>query len=813
MTRVHLFLRRRPFGGLLGLCALGVLLPAWSLAVERGDVRSLLSKADGESALSGSLMPTLDRNSDIQVSATHMGADRVNNRVTLDEAVVIRFSDITVRCDRATYDATTGDVHAEGNVSVTSAAGGSWSGDRLDFNHRTGAGLVGAGLLRLGTFSVRAGEDLVRDNDGIFYAHDTTLSTCANDEAHWHWSVTGDARYKDREFVEMRNAVGRVYGIPLFWAPYFYRDLNTHYGWRVMPGYTDKWGAYLRLGYVYPLAGSAETGSLLYGKTMADLRSRYGAGIGQELNWTTEGLFGEETRQRGRLTLYYANFQGEEELDTKDWPDPNAWDRHRWSIGLEERLDFSPRDFLSIVGERVSDPEFRSDYKETSLYSVSQPRSIVNYEHRENDWTTSIAVMAPLNTFYAGVRRLPEWRIDFLPRNLFGISKLYYESQTAIGYLGRQPEKHDGSWGYKATWEPGPWVNYDTWRFDTRHILRRPFTLTEGVTLTPRLGWRGTYYSDAMEKDDLFRSLFELGMTLQARAWRDFEGYRHTVIPYLDFTCVPASQAGAEDVPYAFDRLDQEFEWRDRFVSDGLTPSHRYTGLRLGLRNFLQKRTESGLSDYLSADLYGTYVFQTQDHWVRWRGRNRTGTHVAYREAVRLSEETGWRLLGLDTTLTPTKNLHLSSDFQYDPEENRLAFWDINGKYRLSSTLTLYAGYLVRHHELYDCYWSDMLRDRIVYGGFVHHLCDTIDWSAYARYNLEYGDLEEVGGYVQYNLDCISLRVSTEYDPVYTSLDGRKHSADFRVAFDVWLRAFPKTEEPDWMSWGNLSNLKNLQED
>ena len=26
MTRVHLFLRRRPFGGLLGLCALGVLL-------------------------------------------------------------------------------------------------------------------------------------------------------------------------------------------------------------------------------------------------------------------------------------------------------------------------------------------------------------------------------------------------------------------------------------------------------------------------------------------------------------------------------------------------------------------------------------------------------------------------------------------------------------------------------------------------------------------------------------------------------------------------------------------------------------------
>ena len=224
----------------LVLLALVAALPAPLAAAGAEDVRARL----------GSLMPTLDGSSDIQVTANRMGADRGNNRVTLEDDVLIRFSDITLRCDRATYDSATGDIQAEGNISVESTSGGSWQGERLHFNHRTGEGLVGAGIIRHGTFTVKAGDDLVRDDEGTFHASNATVTTCVNDEADWHWSVTGDARYKDREFVEMRNAVVRLYGLPVLWAPYYYRDLNTNYGWRIMPGYTDKWGAYLRVGYV-----------------------------------------------------------------------------------------------------------------------------------------------------------------------------------------------------------------------------------------------------------------------------------------------------------------------------------------------------------------------------------------------------------------------------------------------------------------------------------------------------------------------------------------------------------------------------------
>ena len=260
MTHPHLHPLRRLLGSLAVLCAAVALCPARLPAAGTGDFSSMMPKADGSTALFGSMMPTLDRNSDIQVRANHMGADRENNRVTLDEEVVIRFSDITVRCDRATYDATTGDIHAEGNVSIRSTSGGSWSGERLDFNHRTGEGLIGAGVIRQGTFAVKAGEDVVRDEEGIFHAHDATVTTCSNDVDHWHWSATGDARYKDREFIEMRNAIIRLYGFPFLWAPYYYRDLNTNYGWRFMPGYTDKWGADRRAVADGPSAGRGGRG-------------------------------------------------------------------------------------------------------------------------------------------------------------------------------------------------------------------------------------------------------------------------------------------------------------------------------------------------------------------------------------------------------------------------------------------------------------------------------------------------------------------------------------------------------------------------
>lgn len=758
----------------------------------------------GFEGLTSLRMPKIDEGSDIRVTADRMGADNENQLATLDGNVVVHFSDITVRCDRATYKAETGDIHAEGNVSIHSASGGSWEGDSIDFNHRTGEGLIGTGILHLSGFAVQA-DSVARDDDGIIHAKNATVTTCTNEPSAWHWAIKGQVRAKDREFVEMRNATGYLFGVPILWFPYYYRDLNTDYGWRFLPGYTGKWGAFLKTGYVYPIAGSADRQSLLYGKSVLDLRSEYGVGVGQEFTWSSVSESG--ISQNGRFAVYYANHHEDQKFEDSNWS--SSYDTHRYTIGFQQHFGFSPRDFLFIKGEYLSDSDFRTDYNELAVRSSAQPQSIINYEHRENTWVTSLAAAGPLNVFYAGVRRLPEFRLDTLPQPVFGLDRLTYESQTSMGYFHRQPAKIDSATSDRYSWQTGNWAYYDTFRLDTRHVIRRPFTLAEGITFTPRLGWRGTYYTDSPVSGSLFRSLFELGATLQARYWKDYESFRHSFTPYLNFTYVPGSEYDAEDQPYAFDYRDMEYEWRDRFNADGLTPTHRYTGLRFGVRNLLQKRAPKSLSEWLNLDLYGVHVFKTQDHWVRWTHRQQPGRETYTRRARRYEEETGFRVVGLDGSWKPFRNLTISSDVQYDPEKSNLAFFDINAKLKVSA-LTLYVGYLYRDHDVYDTYWYDVVQDSVFYGGLIHHICDMFDWSGYIRYNTERSELEEIGGYIQYNLDCISFRIITDYIPAYYSEDRVRHGSDFRLAFSMSLRAFPQQEDEDWMMWGNLSNNEML---
>ncbi len=767
-----------------------------------------VASAEPMSVTDFAAMPQLPSFDKIDVTADKMGVDNKTNEATLDGNVKVRFSDVVMECDHARYNSETGEVRAEGNVAIVSESGGSWHGETIVFNHKTGEGLFGTGVLKFGAFTVHA-VDTSRDDDEVLHAKNATITTCTNEPSAWHWSVTGTARTKDKEFLEMRDATFRLAGVPVLWYPYFYRDLNTDYGWRFMPGYTGKWGAYLKTGYVYPILGSTERDHFLYGKTVMDLRSEFGVGAGQELTWASQGgLLGEGTTQWGRISAYYASHHDDQKHENKNWQ--STYDENRWSIALKEFIDFSPRDTLTLTGEVVSDSEFRSDYNEIAVRASSQPVGIMNYEHRENTWVTALTVSGPLNSFYAGTKRLPEASLDILPQRVWGTEKLFYESQNSVGWMERQPSKYDGArWLY--AYQPGNWAYYDALRMDTRHVLRYPIELAEGITLTPRAGWRGTYYSDAMDGDSMFRSLFEVGATLQARYWRDYERIRHTFTPYLDFTWVPGSQKGADDVPYAFDRLDQEYEWRDRYRSDGLTPSHRYSGLRFGMKNLLQNHTKNGLTRLFDLDLYGVYVFHTQDHWVRWRHRQQIFNNRIPR-AQRVREKDGLRVLGLSGTYSPFKNFELASDFQYDPALRRLALWDINARYNISA-LTLYVGYLHRDHEVYDYYWSDTLKDTIVYGGFIHKLTDLWEWSLYGRYNFEYEDLEEVGGFIQYNLDCISFRCNLGYIPVYTTEDGYKHDPDFRISLGAWLRAFPRTEDEKWMSWGPLEEPKDLNLD
>ncbi len=758
-----------------------------------------------------------DSNSPIDVNADRMTADKESNLLILDGNVEIAFSDVVMTCDYATYNRETADIHAEGNVIIESESAGSWKGESIDFNHRTGAGLTSSGVLKYDTFTMIA-DSMVRDDDNVMHAKDARITTCKNENCNeWHWHLTGDGACKEGEFIELSNAVFYLWNIPMIWMPYYYRDFNTHYGVRFMPGFTSDWGPFVLTAYVYPIYNDGD--AILYGKTALDYRYAYGVGVGQEFTWQDETLGNTDISHRGRFTGYYARHYQPPELDYET--EGVKYGHNRWSLGLTEFMTFTPRDTFSIQTEVTSDNEFRTDYDEISVRASSQTISVANYEHREDHWVTSLSVAGPFESFTKGVRRLPEAKFDLLPQNNFlGINKLVYETQNTAGWLVRQPAKLK-QWmpdRLQVSWNDGDWMNYESARFDTRHMLRRPFEIANGITFTPRVGWRGTFYSDAPNGDSLFRSLPEVGATLQARIWRDYATKRHTIVPYVDFTYVMADEEARDEVPYAFDRIDGAYEWRDRFGTPNFSPTHRYRGVRSGLRNLWQDITETKTgrtySDWLMLDLYSVYVMETQGHWVSYRHRvNKNDKRPPHKYAKYVDEETGLRVLGLSSSFIPCDAFAIDVDAEYDPTLSRWATFNVNTRLNLDS-LTLYLGFLHRDHDLFSYYWTDMIDDQIIYGGLINNPCDTIEWSAYWRYNTKLSRLEEVGGYVQYNIDCLSFRFNVGHTPAYTAEDyynpdvNRRHDSDMRFSFGIWLRALPPSREQPWMDWGSFATFE-----
>ena len=94
------------------------------------------------------------------------------------------------------------------------------------------------------------------------------------------------------------------------------------------------------------------------------------------------------------------------------------------------------------------------------------------------------------------------------------------------------------------------------------------------------------------------------------------------------------------------------------------------------------------------------------------------------------------------------------------------------------------------------------MKENLIYGGFTHDINDTWSWSTYVRYDLRNNDLDEVGGYIQYSLDCLVFQLRTAYVNDYQRIDDMsERESDYRVALMVWLRAQKRSPDDDWLTW------------
>ena len=697
--------------------------------------------------------------------------------------------------------------------------------DRVAADNVTGALAASGHVQAVSAPVVLRSESVLRDADGEFtFADPTHLTTCTNDWDHLHWKVSGEVRFKDGHYVLLRNAWLRMWDVPVLWLPYWYYPMDTDYGWRVMPGYTSRWGATLLTKYVYGICGGMAEGAYgLAGSTRFDLREKNGVAAGQSVRWSL-GDFGQ-----GKFKVYYAWDRDADRYD-RHWNDTKEWHYSHWGndvpnerygLSIEHRAEPTERDAVWVKAAYYSDSHFHHDFLRKTMMGDGNTFSthLANefaWEHTERATSVGVSVSGPLNDFYPGVARLPEFYFDVNPTPVWSLP-VNYESQTRVGYLDRDYAKYgsrDTPTQYRFT--PGPWANYNAFRLDTYHRLTLPMKFADVLSVVPRFGLRGTYWSDTgymaapdmragSTDDDAWRTIVEGGVTFSARGTADFDdGITHVVEPYFDILAQEANVSGTkkDERIYRFDNIDASSDWLDQFAGRSRNLPYSWYGVTPGIRNALRKTEENGLSRMLlDFDVYCAIQFND----TSYTAGNKYHRLVKDLEDPNYGKDAPIFVPGIRARWRPSKDTMLSTRIEYDTENDELAYGDLKWSHRLADSFSYRVTYSGRSHRRWDysstVYDSETMRNedfnwakfRFLEVGFEHEMCDAIAWSPYVRWDCREGEFDEIGAWIDFRTDCLGFRFSVSYENDFTRVDGSRYDHDWNFGFFVYLRAIGPT--------------------
>jgi lipopolysaccharide assembly outer membrane protein LptD (OstA) len=483
----------------------------------------------------------------------------------------------------------------------------------------------------------------------------------------------------------------------------------------------------------------------------------------------------------------------------------SAVERERYRIILQHRSDFTERDALNVNAQYLSDSYYLSDFFRNDERREVMPINEVWYEHRENTWSAGASVSGPVNEFYGGVARLPEAWFSIEPQPVFDLP-VNYESQTKAGYLNRQYAKY-GSTDPMFRYDPyiganGRGADYQAFRMDSAHRITAPFMVKDVLSVVPRAGYRGTWWSDAGDgesmwltsaDDAMYRGIAEIGATFSARAhaWLN-ENWQHIFEPYLDYSFqdVHFSSEG-KNRHYVFDNYDASMDWLDQFGFEGRGLPYNWHGIRPGIRNYLRTRTKNGMArEILATDIYAAIPFLDESY----RGSGDPLPGYPQKPEDGFYSRHDCVVPGFAMRFRPSNRFTFTSRTEYDIDRDKVAYADINMAYDVSHDFTWHMGYIGRDHRMWDYLPSNYDRwnyqySNIISTGFRHDVCDWFAWAPFIRWDARCNELDEVGAWFDYLTDCLGFRLTLNYINSIRRVDGSKSESDFDIVFAVYLRA------------------------
>jgi len=240
------------------------------------------------------------------------------------------------------------------------------------------------------------------------------------------------------------------------------------------------------------------------------------------------------------------------------------------------------------------------------------------------------------------------------------------------------------------------------------------------------------------------RSRVELGVEVSYKAFATWDAggtpMRHIIEPYANYTFAPEPNLLPEDL-YQFDEVDQ------------LGKDH---SVKIGARNKLQTKRNNEPFDLMDIDAYARFLLEPE------AGQNAL-------DSVNVIGE-----------LHLVEGLKIRFDAEANPDDGLRVF---NARMEAANP-ELWGGGVEYRFRKDD---SSLLLADLTLFPKARWTCN-----AYGRYEMEDSQLEEVGGFLQRNYDCISVRTGVGFLPGYERTDGVMIEDEWRVILGLWLTAFPE---------------------
>ena len=507
--------------------------------------------------------------------------------------VIVKRGNSILTANSVTVYHQSGDAYASGNVRIEQGDE-LWEGDRMRYNFNTH--LMSGNDFRTGLPPVfLAGHNLTGDMSNKVYNATSAYFTSDDVPNPGHRLRASRIRIVPGQYVEAWNAVLYLDDVPVFYFPYYRRNLGPHANnFNAMPGFRSQWGPFLLTSYVWYLNDELD------GTLHLDYRLNRGVGLGPDFNYHF-GKWGN-----GTLDFYY--------LDDQKPGNNIPTDR--------ERLSFSylaePVTNLTVrsVVRYESDMRILRDFFESEYRSNPQQPTFLEVNQTWENFSLDGEVNGRVNDFYETVERLPEVKLTALPQQVF-TTPVYYESESSVGYYQHLFANTNGP----------VMPSYAATRADTFQQLTLPISLFGWLNFTPRIGGRYTYYGNdtgpGQSHTQESRFVFNTGAELSFKASRvwslmqnkllDLDGVRHIIEPSANYVFVPNPNVRPGQVPQFDSTLPSlvilpvdypDFNSIDSVDSENV--------IRWGLRNRLQTKRLGRVTDFLDWQLYADWRLQPQ---------------------------------------------------------------------------------------------------------------------------------------------------------------------------------------------------------